>query len=440
MLYNNNNNNSVEYYAKNQFNIRGNIYGGTQIAGDTHTYNNNLQFIINSHRDTQILYTTLTVSQTDLSKDLEKIATAINLMLNEDEYETPFVPPIGFGEWKQKNKLYLYGISGSGKSRCMYEIVKQKITSFKRVLIINPTTLVGEESGRLSISEIFDKLNSGDDLVIWDDFPDGLQEGQDPKYGQEAIIRISSSFIRNLIVGLKSSYLELYREMDSKVPELTFKELIYDREAIRKTIELYGDIIPKFREIYGTLIQKDIYQISSVLYEKEPIPLTVIKYYETALDKYAGGYLNPILLAREFSLSQERYIDMFRYIIKERPNEADFLATVKLAYELEIPRTRANIRKLQEKLFSGSSFPTRPEVDLSNWISVLMGQYSISHETRKAIEYPEDRKPEIMEYLSSDEFLRFLSDNRSVYNKFGVFYGRNIQFVQHETSDFFAAR
>jgi hypothetical protein len=161
------------------------------------------------------------------------------------------------------------------KSRCIYEILKSKITNFQKIHILNPKdipTTTDTAHSTISISELVSELkkNDGNDLIIWHNFPDDLEDGQNPQRGQEALVKISSASVKNLLVSLKPNYRELYRGIASRIPEIEDKEIVYDREKIREIVESYGSNLTKFDNLKTV--------------EDQQIKLTIM----TANNQYAG--------------------------------------------------------------------------------------------------------------------------------------------------------
>lgn len=76
-------------------------------------------------------YTVLQVNRINPEYTLTKLASVINLKLKEEDTGTiSFVPPKDYNEWKYSNKLFIYGVNGCGKSRTLYEIIKEKLLNY----------------------------------------------------------------------------------------------------------------------------------------------------------------------------------------------------------------------------------------------------------------------------------------------------------------------
>ena len=235
---------------------------------------------------TEVSYTVLRgISKRNISNILKKIVTAINVQLTlENGQGLPFVPSNGFDTKKHQDKLFIYGPSGCGKSRCIYEIIKDKLNDIENIFIINPRQTIGEESGRIRIYELANRLNQKD-IVVWDNFPDDLLT-RNVESTCKALEIISMKDITNLLVALKPKYLEVYRGVTSKAPELYDYEIAYDKERIRSIITSYGKNITQFTDVYEKYILPNIHKISTILWQKEPLPITILAYYRELIRKH----------------------------------------------------------------------------------------------------------------------------------------------------------
>src|SRR5437016_1646547 len=88
-------------------------------------------------------------SQDEIKDILQKIAVSINVqLLSEDGQYFPFVPFYEFDNTKHEDKVFLFGTTGCGKSRTVYEIIKERMSSFENIYIFNPKYKIGKESER----------------------------------------------------------------------------------------------------------------------------------------------------------------------------------------------------------------------------------------------------------------------------------------------------
>jgi class 3 adenylate cyclase len=410
---------------------------------------------ISEHNDIEVSYTLFALEHDKGSIDelIQKIATSINvqLALEEGNQKIPFIPFNGFDNVQHDDKLLLYGPSGCGKSRGIFEIIKRTITDekkkekgIKNIYIITPRhTLENEPIKRAKLYELVNKFNNND-IVIWDNFPDGLLK-KDLDSAQNVLEILSSKNVESLFVALKPKYLEMYRDIAAKTPEIYKHELSYDKQKIKDILKWYGTDIASFKVLYEKDIANNLDKIAKILWQKEPTPLTVLDYYrelssntsvssviQSESESIEKKALNAISTAEKLLLSTDYYEHQFAAISssEERLGDAEFLYTLKLCYELELKRTIDVIRVLQKEIF-GSVSPKDPLQKLTTWL-YLSGQYYSMHDLCKdAIKFNDDVKLKIITHLT-DDFMNILpTDEDSSAYSFGTFYGKNFEFVPH---------
>src|SRR5918992_5413587 len=123
----------------------------------------------------EVSYTLLgSVNQRNQSDIIQKVVAAINVQLTlENNQNIPLISSNDFDTVKHQDKLFISGPSGCGKSRCICELLKDRLNNVEDIYVLNPGQTIGEESGRISIPKLTNKL-SQKDIVIWDNFPDDL--------------------------------------------------------------------------------------------------------------------------------------------------------------------------------------------------------------------------------------------------------------------------
>ena len=96
----------------------------------------------------------LDVSPKNTTGMLEKFAITINVQLTlQPGQEIPFIPFNGFDKVKEASKLFLDQTQWMRKIKMhIYELVKERITDFKEIFVINPRHTTGaKESGRAKL-------------------------------------------------------------------------------------------------------------------------------------------------------------------------------------------------------------------------------------------------------------------------------------------------
>ena len=274
---------SDNYNAQNQLNT-GSVYGG-------YTHVGNIIYNTDTYRNIElqnISHAILEVNRANPSQTLQEICTTINLKVKENNVELPFCFPEGFNNWIKENKILLYGVSGCGKSRSMIEILKDKVEDFRNVYVIHLRNSSTKQAKHTESLESLIKRIRNDDIVIWDNFPEGLFN-EIISFG---ILEIITKNVQNMIVSLNPYYILRYEDVITKIPELQVYKIKYAKESITEILELYGLKIQSFQEIYDRFIKHDLQQISETLWLKEPTPSCIGLYYQQFLKAINAKTIN----------------------------------------------------------------------------------------------------------------------------------------------------
>lgn len=394
----------------------------------------------------EVSYAVLSVdpSISNVEELLQKIAVIINVQLKFEGEHLPFVPFNGFDRVRREDKVLLYGRSGCGKSRGMYQIIREKIGHCKTIYIINPRKPVTNESGRTSLFLLAEKFGQ-EDLVLWDNFPDDLVK-RDLGTAMKALQMISTRNIRNLVVTLKPRYLEmyskLYRNIYESVPELSPHEVTFSVDNFGQILVQYGATVEQFRELYYLEISKNTDLISKILWQKDPIPITILAFYKELLSRQRAelsSARNVVAEAKKLLPATDYYENQFRILSdsEERRSDKDFLYTLKLCYELGVNTTDQVVKYMQQNIF-GSSPPREPLRNLSTWIYLSGRYYSMHDAVKEAIRFEDVTRKEIVSYMVenflTDEFKRKIGNEESLIHQLGIFFGKNIQFIPRKTT------
>lgn len=194
-------------------------------------------------KDVKVPYTVLD------STDISKVAFAINVQLTlnsareqgSTQNSLPFVFPNDFENVKERDNLFFYGPSGCGKSRTIVEIINELFNTggIEKVFVINPRNAIGGESGMGSLYDLVNKFCEKD-VVIWDNFPDGIIQ-RDVASATRVLTIFGSRRTMKLLVALNPKYLEAYTELVTSImPEFTSYYVKYDRGQFRNILKSYG--------------------------------------------------------------------------------------------------------------------------------------------------------------------------------------------------------
>jgi GTPase SAR1 family protein len=197
---------------------------------------------------------------------VQKVATAINVQFTDSYKQLPFVPFKEFENLLREEKVFLFGPSGCGKSRTIIELLRSKKGNYDRIFVINPSNPAGLDSSRENISTLSQQFGRND-LVIWDNFPEGLVK-RDLENAFGALEILNSRSVENLYISLKPTYLEMYRGLTIGVPDIYAHEITCDLATMKALIKAYGMHIEENRELFEKYISPNIDTIARVLWQK----------------------------------------------------------------------------------------------------------------------------------------------------------------------------
>jgi hypothetical protein len=227
-----------------------------------------------------ITYDIVKVNQSNLNETLNTIAAKIDVKTHETGFEynnIPFVEYDGFENLMTKDKLILLAPSGSGKSRSIIELLTKRVNELDSIYIINPKDV--RDPKRISLEKLVNNTASGNNAIVWDNFPDDLSKAAIIEHGLEALAIVSSNKVKNVILALSPKYLQKYEGNIGRVDENLYVHRIrFNQIEITKIIESYGESITELREVYYKLIKPNLHAISRILYRKEPTPFYVHSY------------------------------------------------------------------------------------------------------------------------------------------------------------------
>jgi class 3 adenylate cyclase len=438
----------------------------------------------------------------DWKQTVQKIATAINVQFTESsQQDLPFVPFKEFQSLLREQKIFLFGPSGCGKSRTIIELVRNNgryndhnneeeengvdnssndnnsgnNSNYKKIFVINPSNPSGLDTHRRDIS-LLSLQFSQHDLVIWDNFPEGLVK-RDLQSAFSALEILNSRPLRNLYIALKPSYLEIYRGLTLDIPDIYPHEVSCDLATMKTLLKTYGKEVPEYKEIFEKHVSKDSDRISRVLWQKQPLYLTVVDFYKALLAREIAGttatagttwqqpwrnnddnntvsspslseqrwteqgltttspttsttdITGPALAMAQAWLPVHDYFQRQFEVMKNidsRQNDVDFLYTLRFCYEVGFDRTHDSIARLQKEIF-GSSPPADPSRKLATWIYLSGRNYSMHDSAKNAVTLSDYSKMRIISYFTN-QFQGILPLGDGELYSLGLFLGRNIQY------------
>jgi hypothetical protein len=371
------------------------------------------------------------------SETVEKVATAINVEFTDSSNQLPFVPFKEFENLLREEKVFLFGPSGCGKSRTIIELLRSNEGTYERIYVINPSNPAGLNSCRETISTLSQQFTRKD-LVIWDNFPEGLVK-RDLQNAFGALEIVNSRSVKNLYISLKPTYLEMYRGLTIGIPDIYTHEIKTDLATMKTLIKAYGMNVEQYREVFEKYISPNIDSIAKVLWQKQPLSLTVVDYYKALVGKatdQSWATLDSskcLLVAQEWLPVYDYFERQFEVMknIRGREQDVDFLIVLRLCYEAGFSRTQSSVARLQKAIF-GSSAPAEATRKLGTWVYLSGQNYAMHDSAKNAVKIMDYSRIKIISYLT-DRFLDILPKGNGELHSLGLFLGRNVQFILNES-------
>jgi hypothetical protein len=401
-------------------------------------------------------------SDENWTETVQKVATAINVQFTEASNQLPFVPFKEFQNLLREEKVFLFGPSGCGKSRTIIELLRSKNASYDRIFVINPSNPARLDSGRENISMLSERFGRND-LVIWDNFPEGLVK-RDLENAFGALEIVNARSVQNLYIALKPTYLELYRGLTMGIPDIYSHEITCDLETMKALIKAYGRDVEQYREIFEKYVSANIDTIARILWQKQPISLTIVQYYKAlvgktnlsqcdecdkvfhSLDEYVihCKHFHPrtidatvdlskaLLVAQKCSPVYDYFERQFEVMknIGGRKQDVDFLYTLRFCYEAGFDRTHTSIAFLQNGIF-GSTPPQEPTRKMGTWVYLSGQNYAMHDSAKNAVRLTDYSRMKIISYLT-DHFLEIIPKGNAELHSLGLFLGKNIEFIPND--------
>jgi hypothetical protein len=371
------------------------------------------------------------------SETVQKVATAINVQFTDSSEQLPFVPFKEFENLLREEKIFLFGPSGCGKSRTIIELLRSKKGSYDRIFIINPSNPAGLDTSRESIST-FSQQFSRKDLVIWDNFPEGLVK-RDLENAFGALEIVNSRSVQNLFISLKPTYLEMYRGLTIGIPDIYTHEITCDLATMKALIKAYGMHVEQYRKVFEKYISPNIDTIARILWQKQPLSLTVVDYYKALVGKTMDQSQATVdsskclLVAEEWLPVYDYFERQFEVMknIRGREEDVNFLYVLRFCYEAGFSRTQTSIARLQEAIF-GSSAPAEPTRKMGTWVYLSGQNYAMHDSAKNAVKLTDYARMKIISYLT-EHFSEITPKGNGELYSLGLFLGKNMQFIPNDT-------
>jgi hypothetical protein len=372
------------------------------------------------------------------TETVQKVATAINVQFTEESSkQLPFVPFKEFQNLLREEKVFLFGPSGCGKSRTIIELLRSKKGSYDRIFVINPSNPAGLDSSRESISSISQQFGRND-LVIWDNFPEGLVK-RDLENAFGALEIVNAQSVQNLYIALKPTHLEMYRGLTIGIPDIYTHEITCDLETMKALIRAYGMEVEQYRDVFEKYVSPNIDTIARILWQKQPLSLTVVDYYKALLGKATNQSQATIVNSSNCLLVAQEWLPVYDYFerqfevmknIRGREQDVDFLYILRFCYEAGFSRTQMSIASLQKAIF-GTTSPAEPTRKMGTWVYLSGQNYAMHDSAKNAVKLTDYSVMKIISYLT-DHISEIIPKGSGELHSLGLFLGKNIQFIPND--------
>lgn len=288
---------------------------------------------------------------------------------------------------RAKKRLIIYGNVGSGKTRCLIELIKSLQPT--RVFILNPNEVNEAAVKREHLAKTVSDCKPSD-LIIWDNFPDGLEQASEQV--ARLAIKMLSSGKHRLAITLNPTYTN--RREICEIERITGSKAIrlrYRQKDIRDILELNAKRTLKKEQFAA--IKDDMPKIATRIWQVEPTPKMVIDFLEllTASNQdIAPGFKDPIDLVKRSPSSLEQYRHQFLKLKETQGDHegVEFLYTIKICYELGLDRNIKSVLALQKMIF-GCRATKKMVQTLAPWFYLSGNQISFHDIVKQSISLDE---------------------------------------------------
>jgi len=321
--------------------------------------------------------------------------------------------------------LFITGMSGSGKSRVIFEALRRRRSSSSGIWLVGEY-LGGNESGTLA--EFCDKVtafareSSSRQIIVWDNFPRGLLEfGNDPDACKSILKRLTSipEAQAEFLISLDPS--EYERMSDAPVDVFRSRDILrisYDRAELDALLESIGRFQLGDQE-YESRVSAVKEDILDALYRNFNLPLAIEDFCSALV---AEQQKNPAEIAqglgsKEYSiyvkeqLAQLHVKDMEIEHLQARQSNTDLLYTAKLFRVLNRVARTFDVEDVQWKVFGTKYYQTE---QLRNWIKLESGIYLMHDFYLATLEFNEEALKAIFDFASREGARALFTQSGSV--------------------------
>ncbi|MEM3846653.1 MAG: hypothetical protein QXU98_13240, partial [Candidatus Parvarchaeota archaeon] len=338
------------------------------------------------------------------------IKVQLTMQIDKKEVPLPYVTP----ESENIQKMFkgeisacIAGLSGSGKSRLLYEVIKKRIADDKvnDIIVLN-TNITEEQRKRIEITsgikiepgrigpvrlkelDFPDNLNEGSErktLVIWDNFGLGLTQ---------TVAENFISALNQIDDGRNVRYaLTLNKDVYSRgVESFDFKNVI-DLSGITSTYEYVLDLLEKwFTSLLGKKYD-NMEEVASLLYKRWGSPQSIYYFINYLIENPNS---DPLEVAKEISNEEfKTYVERQFELLS--PPKRSYLAAVKIANTIFNHPTFEKVNEMWERMKSGDL--AEPLTTLSAFLYLSQGEIKMHDLYQELFKFSPDQLRAVFDYL-----------------------------------------
>jgi class 3 adenylate cyclase len=237
-----------------------------------------------------------------------------------------------------------------------------------------------------------------------------------------------------LYIALKPTYLETYRGLTLSIPDFYTCEITCSVETMKALLREYGKNVAQFNSIFEKYVSVNTDKIARILWQKQPLPLTVVDYYKALannIEEQQGSFdpSKALVVAQSWLPAHDYFERQFEVMksIESRKEDVDFLHILRFCYEVGFDRTPDLVASLQRGIF-GTSLFAEPTRKLGTWVYLSGQNYAMHDSAKTAVTLTDYAKMKMASYLT-DHFLEIIPKGEAQLHSLGLFLGKNIQFI-----------
>lgn len=344
-------------------------------------------------------------------------------------------------------RLFVTGRSGSGKSRLIFEAIQRRKTRAGCLWIID----VGAQATEGTIQDLIDEMrqekDTGSPVLLWDNFPRGLRDNQDPETCKSVLRLLAGLGGRNIeiIFSLDPHQYDTMSDLPMGIHLIEVVDIGYTIRDLSRLLESIGRAQLGEQE-YNSRIGQQRDSIAEVLFQRLNRPLYVAHFCQALRNDPNGTALSIArsLVAKDFAETirvEFRQLETMDWELRERDvhrSNMDLLYSIKLSKMLGVSTSMGSVESLQERIFGTA--PLSPLHRLRGFVEVQSGSYLLHDSYSDILEYSQDSAKEVIDALGRLGFWRLLDPlatedkatiayDASGFQGFGRFLGENYVFL-----------